>query len=187
MFAGDCLVRARYRMMRRMTLPLEAFNSFSRSSPKALLGDTGAMTWLFKWKERLRCKECSLGPRARLHWRKEVEGVLVQWMFPFICLDIGRQTKSHHRTCHRIPANALLILACPVSEPSQVRCERGEEIPHCKVVSDLLRRFPDLLESQSSQPNHLSPSPLINHVTHLTGSHPRPPPAHRSNINPQPP
>jgi hypothetical protein len=58
---------------------------------------------------------------------------------------------------------------------------------HTQVVSDLLRRFPDLLESQSIRPNHQSPSPLINHVAHLTGPNPRAPPAHRSNINPQSP
>jgi hypothetical protein len=111
-------------------------------------------------------------------------------MFPCICFDMGRQTKSHHGTCQRTLANALAPPLCSLSEPRKVRCERGEEtvqFPHCKVVSDLLRRFPDLLESQSSQPNHLSPSPLINHVAHLTGPNPRAPPAHRSNINPQSP
>jgi hypothetical protein len=74
-----------------------------------------------------------------------------------------------------------------------MKCDVGEvesvtaQYSRCKVVSDLLRRFPGLLESQSIRTNHQSPSLLINHVTHLTGPCPRPPPAHRSNLNPQSP
>lgn len=104
-------------------------------------------------------------------------------------------TSSLVRFDHRLAGWILPVLVSlsPCSSSILMKCDVGEvesvtaQYSRCKVVSDLLRRFPDLLESQSSRPNHLSPSPPINHVTHLTGTHPRSPPAYRSDLNPQPP
>lgn len=58
--------------------------------------------------------------------------------------------------------------------------------PSTKVVSDLFRRFSDHLESKSSRPVDLSPSPPINHVANLPRPSPGPHSTHRSNIGPQP-
>jgi hypothetical protein len=118
-------------------------------------------------------------------------------MFPFISRRSGATARDNTSVKWNMPEqdgsshNNSVFLA---NSSAGIICRRkgGDTVSNpypfrCKVVSDLLRRFPDLLESQSIRINHLSPSPLINHVTHLTGSYPRPPPTHRSNINSQPP
>ena len=115
--------------------------------------------------------------------------MIIQWMFSFVLRGGGTQSRSTlsvEKTLGYYISNVTTSLFVR-SSMIGVRCQLERPHPRCRVVSDLFRRFPDFLESQSIRPNRQPPSPLIKHVTHLTGPYPRPPPAHRSNINTQPP